>query len=275
MKNNLQVPNKETLRIYYTLRVAVAMCFIGHGAFGIITKPIWYNYFAVFGIGHDLAKNLMPLVGSMDVLLGICMIIYPIRIITFWLIFWGAVTASLRPMSGEPFAEFIERAGNFGAPLALLLITGGFPKTFRELFLKIDAPVNLTERNWLQLTGCLRVVIFLLLAGHGWLNLIEKKSLMNQYASIGIGSPDLAAYSVGIVEIIAACSVLIRPIRPILFVLFIWKMGSELFYPKHELFEWVERGGSYGTLLALWFATEVSNELVIKRWKWAPLEAKR
>jgi hypothetical protein len=28
-------------------------------------------------------------------------------------------------------------------------------------------------------------------------------------------------------------------------------MGSELFYPHFEIFEWVERAGSYGTLLAL------------------------
>ena len=34
-------------KIHYTLRVAAAMCFIGHGAFGIITKPIWCNYFAL------------------------------------------------------------------------------------------------------------------------------------------------------------------------------------------------------------------------------------
>jgi len=30
-------------------------------------------------------------------------------------------------------------------------------------------------------------------------------------------------------------------------------MASELFYPTYELFEWVERGGSYGVLLVLWF----------------------
>jgi hypothetical protein len=30
-------------------------------------------------------------------------------------------------------------------------------------------------------------------------------------------------------------------------------MGTELFYPHWEVFEWIERGGSYGTLLALFF----------------------
>src|SRR5271170_8011548 len=94
-------------RIHYTLRIAAAMCFIGHGAFGIITKPIWCNYFAVFGIGHDLAYRLMPLLGGFDILLGISLLIYPIRATLIWLIIWGTITALLRPLSGEPFAEFI------------------------------------------------------------------------------------------------------------------------------------------------------------------------
>jgi len=111
-------------RMHLTLRLASAMCFIGHGVFGIITKPIWCNYFGVFGIGHDLAYRVMPVVGSIDILLGLSLLLYPIRVIPAWLVFWGAVTALLRPLSGESFGEFIERAGNFGAPLALLLLSG-------------------------------------------------------------------------------------------------------------------------------------------------------
>jgi hypothetical protein len=37
--------------------------------------------------------------------------------------------------------------------------------------------------------------------------------------------------------------------------LFLWKMATELFYPHWELFEWIERGGSFGSLLALWLVT--------------------
>src|SRR5476651_1716073 len=108
-------------KIYYTLRFASAMCFIGHGAFGIITKQIWCNYFAVFGIGHDMAYHLMPVLGSVDIIMGLSLLVYPTRAVLLWLVTWGIITASLRPLSGEPFAEFIERAGNFGAPLTLLL----------------------------------------------------------------------------------------------------------------------------------------------------------
>ena len=106
-------------KIYYTLRVVVVMCFIGHGAFGIITKAIWCNYFGVFGIDKAMAYRMMPWIGSLDILLGILMLFYPMRAILLWLVVWGTLTASLRPLSGEPMAELIERAGNFGAPLAL------------------------------------------------------------------------------------------------------------------------------------------------------------
>ena len=101
-------------KIYYILRLGAAMCFIGHGFFGIITKPIWCNYFGVFGISHDMAYRLMPVIGLFDILFGVGMLIFPTRIVVLWLIIWGLMTASLRPLSGESFAELIERAGNFG-----------------------------------------------------------------------------------------------------------------------------------------------------------------
>jgi hypothetical protein len=235
-------------KIHYTLRIAIAMCFIGHGAFGIITKEIWTHYFAVFGIGRTMAFRLMPLVGVVDILLGILMLIRPMRAIAGWLVCWALVTAALRPLSGEPFAELIERGGNFGAPLAFVLLTNG--RTWWQR-------IRPDEGNHLrQVALCLKIAGFLLLLGHGWLNLIEKKSLIDQYAGLGFTSPHTVARWVGIFEVTAAFSLLVRPLQGLLFFLILWKMGTELFYPHYPLFEWVERGGSYGVLLALWFVTK-------------------
>ena len=240
-------------RIHYTLRFAAAMCFIGHGAFGIITKPIWLNYFAVFGIGHDMGYQLMPILGSVDILMGISLLFYPTRAILSWLVIWGVVTASLRPLSGEHFAEVIERAGNYGAPLTLLILSGVSSKRIKEWFKPINSDIIMDEKTLATATTCLRIVVFLLLAGHGWLNLVEKKGLLGQYTSLGFTNPAQVAHIVGIFEILAGLSVLIKPVRPVLIVLLVWKMGTELFYPHWEAFEWIERGGSYGTILALWF----------------------
>jgi hypothetical protein len=239
-------------KIHYTLRLAAAMCFIGHGAWGIIGKQIWLNYFAVFGVSHEMGLHMMPWLGTIDILMGISIIFYPTRAILFWLTIWGIVTAMLRPMSGESFAEAIERAGNYGAPLTLLMLSGLNLKGLRGWFVRINTEMVVDEKVIASATACLRIVVFLLLAGHGWLNLIEKKSLLGQYASLGFSNPVLVAHLVGIFEVVGAFSVLIRPIRPVLLVLLVWKMGTELFYPHWEVFEWVERGGSYGTILALW-----------------------
>lgn len=230
------------------------MCFIGHGIFGIITKQIWCNYFGVFGIGQDLAYRLMPVVGIVDILMGISLLVYPIRAVAGWLVVWGFVTASLRPFSGEPFAEMIERAGNYGAPLALLLLSQMDAPRKGWLWSKISPLTQPDARQMRMVLLCLRIVVFLLLVGHGWLNLIEKKGLLTQYQSLGFSNPAQVARMAGIFELVAALAVLVKPMRPLLLVFFIWKMGTELFYPKWELFEWVERGGSYGCILALWIA---------------------
>lgn len=235
--------------LHYTLRIASAMCFLGHGAFGFITKPVWCNYFAVFGIGHDLAYRLMPFVGTVDILLGLSLLFYPTRAVLTWLVGWGTVTALLRPLSGEPFGEFIERAGNFGAPLALLLLSG-----WKPFWSRVDAHPQPDMTRFNRVIICLRIVVFLLLLGHGWLNLIEKKGLLAQYTALGFSNPIHIAHTVGVFEIIAAVAILIKPVRPLLMILLVWKIGTELFYPHHEVFEWIERAGSYGSLLALWLA---------------------
>jgi hypothetical protein len=246
-------------KIYYTLRIAAAMCFIGHGSFGIIGKEIWCNYFAVVGISHDMAYKVMPWLGSVDILMGLSLLFYPTRAVLWWLVIWGTITAFLRPMSGEPFAEFIERAGNFGAPLALLVLSSDKGSLFKGFF-SLVKPVDQTDEATLKrVTNILRVVVFLLLIGHGWLNLIEKKGLMGQYTALGFSNPGEVAHIAGFFEIGAAFLLLIRPLRPIIFALLIWKIGTELFYPHWEMFEWIERGGSYGTLLALWFVLPQSK----------------
>jgi hypothetical protein len=240
-------------KLHYTLRFASAMCFIGHGAFGIITKPIWLNYFAVFAIGHDMGYQLMPIIGILDILMGISLLFYPTRAILLWLVVWGFITALCRPLSGEPYAEVIERAGNYGAPLVLLILSGFGGKKIKEWFSGISSDTLINEKTLAVATTCLRGVVFLLLAGHGWLNLVEKRGLLNQYLSLGFSDPVQIAHIVGVFEIMAAISVIIKPVRPVLLILLLWKMGTELFYPHWEAFEWIERGGSYGSILALWF----------------------
>jgi hypothetical protein len=41
--------------IWWILRLAAAMCFVGHGAFGIITKEEWLPFFAWAGLSRGAA----------------------------------------------------------------------------------------------------------------------------------------------------------------------------------------------------------------------------
>ena len=111
-------------RIYWLLRLACAAEFIGHGAFGIITKAAWVPYFGVVGIPEDLAYTLMPVIGTVDISLGILVLLRPVRAGLLYMAFWGFMTATIRPLSGEPIWEFLERAPNWGVPLALLFLRG-------------------------------------------------------------------------------------------------------------------------------------------------------
>lgn len=248
--------------LHYTLRVASAMCFLGHGMFGIITKPIWCNYFGVFGIGHDVAYQLMPVVGTVDILMGLSLLFYPTRAILGWLVVWGAVTALLRPLSGEPVAEAIERAGNYGAPLVLILLSG--VSGVRSWWTRLDPNQQADKARFNRAVKFLQVIVLLLLLGHGWLNWTEKKSFLAQYATLGFSDPVLVAHMAGLFEITAAIALLIRPVRSLVLVLLIWKIGTELFYPHYEIFEWIERAGSYGCLLALWLALGKHEHSAIK-----------
>jgi hypothetical protein len=58
--------------LYWILRVACAAEFVGHGAFGILTKAAWVPYFGVVGIPPELAWKLMPVIGTVDITLGLC-----------------------------------------------------------------------------------------------------------------------------------------------------------------------------------------------------------
>lgn len=111
--------------MYWMLRVACAAEFIGHGAFGIMTKAAWVPYFGVVGIPPDVAWKLMPVIGTVDVSIGLLVgIVRPVRVVLLYMAVWGFVTATIRPLAGESIWEFVERIPNWAIPLAFLCLRG-------------------------------------------------------------------------------------------------------------------------------------------------------
>jgi hypothetical protein len=104
-------------KLHWLLRLGVVGCYIGHGAYGLLTKAAWVPFFGVVGIDRTWAYRLMPWIGAMDVGLGVTMAVVPLRVVPLHLTVWGLWKAALRPLSGDVVWECVERAGNYGVPL--------------------------------------------------------------------------------------------------------------------------------------------------------------
>jgi hypothetical protein len=255
-------------KLYWLLRLGVVGCYIGHGAYGFLTKEAWVPYFGVVGIDHTWAYRLMPWIGAMDVSLGLTMAVVPLRIVLLHLTVWGLWTAALRPLSGDSVWELVERAGNYGVPLAFLVLVG-VPRSRRGWF----APVRpstlspLTADRARVMHGILRVTTCLLLLGHGALGALHNKAALTvHYASIGLQNIVVGGLTltqvVGGVEIVLAVAVLVAPLRSLLIGICLWKMASEtLFLTSGSLpFEWIERAGSCMAPLAMYYLVPLKSK---------------
>jgi hypothetical protein len=247
-------------QLHWLLRVGVIGCFIGHGAYGLLTKEAWVPYFGVVGIDRTWAYRLMPWIGVMDVGLGLTMAVVPLPIVLLHLTIWGIWTAALRPLSGDSVWEFIERAGNYGMPLAFLILAG-VPRSLHGWFAAVGpadlSPLTINAARTIH--SILRVTICLLLLGHGGLGAFNSSSALTaHYASIGfdhvaVGGLGLTQL-VGGFKIVVAVAVLVAPLPGLLLSIAMWKMATEaLFMTSGALpFEWIERAGSYVVPLTLY-----------------------
>src|SRR5215210_8933118 len=106
--------------MHWVLRMGCVAEYLGHGALDLMTKAAWMPYFATFGIPTHLGWMLMPIIGVGDISLGLIALCKPIRAVLLYMALWGLWTAVLRPLSGEPIWEMIERFPNFLVPAAFL-----------------------------------------------------------------------------------------------------------------------------------------------------------
>jgi hypothetical protein len=110
-----------TSRLEWVLRIGVFGTFLGHGLLAISVNPSWIPYLVSVGINPDQAKMLMPVIGSLDIIVALWVLLKPNKYVVLWAVLWAMATAIIRPLSGELFLTFVERAANWAAPLALYL----------------------------------------------------------------------------------------------------------------------------------------------------------
>jgi hypothetical protein len=235
--------------VYWCLRVAAAACFIGHGAFGIITKAAWVPFFGVVGIPEAWAYQLMPVVGTIDIVAGLTVLLSPRPVVLLYMAVWATWTALLRPLSGDSAFEAIERAGNYGVPLALLLMFG-WPRDLKGWFRHLAPGLTIAEPA--AIARVLAMTTAMLLFGHGALAAIVSKPVLASHFAL-VGLPPGAISVAGWAEMIAAVIIVVRPNAPLLLGVVGWKMATEALYPVSgsPIWEFVERAGSYAAPLAL------------------------
>ena len=192
----------------------------------------------------------MPMIGAADISLGLSALFRPCRATALYMTAWGFWTALLRPLAGEPIWETLERAGNFGVPLALLLASERL-----KWFERVRPPVlNAASRAKYraQLIWIFRITTALLLIGHGAFGaVVGKAQLAHQLDSLGLRHVPLAAW--GGFELALGLATLLGTLGWLPLFIFFWKVSTELAYPLSgaPIWEFVERGGSYAAPLAL------------------------
>lgn len=243
--------------LHWILRVAVAACFIRHGAFGIITPrgvgallrdlrhPRGVGVAAHAGGGDRGHHGRRAGAGPAD----------PRR-------------APLHGLLGLPdrLPPPARRTRAVGAPRAggQLRRPAGLPDLARlgasgsDWFSTRPMPA-LTEPRAATIAWILRVTTALLLTGHGGFDFAMRKDWSGYAAAIGIGPATLARHPLTPARGLARVrprAVLAWPARGLLFFVFAWKIGTETLRPLggEPIWEFIEREGSYGALLALAWA---------------------
>jgi hypothetical protein len=130
---------RETL----LLRIAVAACFIGHGLIAIQVSSnfgsewsYWIRSVLPSAIEYNVSKNLLRLIGVIDIVDGVCLLLPRIpKQALAWVLGWGFLTALSRlfflgahippfELNGfHAFAEFLKRTPNWILPLLLVATT--------------------------------------------------------------------------------------------------------------------------------------------------------
>jgi hypothetical protein len=241
-------------KLHFLLRAGVLGCFVGHGLWGVIGKKAWFPFFHLFFIPDSMAVHLQPVVGWIDIAIGLWVYFVPMRAALAWATFWTLFTACLRPSAGMGMSEFFERAGNYGIPIAFLAMFP-LPHALRDWFAPLRASADEERLRLVRLILTASIASFLI--GHGGLALfMQKAALLQHFAAIGVTLTPAQLQLFGLFEMALGALVLICPrsIGLMLFVL-VYKVAAESLHPLAgnwiDILETIERMGDYIAPLAV------------------------
>jgi hypothetical protein len=170
---------------------------------------------------------------------------------------------------GEGWWEFLERAGNYGVPLAFLYWSQ--PGSRLQDWFAAIRPQPLMPMQARRLAWILRITTAALLIGHGGFGAFMQKAAWIEYFGAAGITPQMAQGAslialVGWFEIALGLLVLAKPVPAVLIFVFVWKVGTELLrlLVGEPFWEFIERGGSYAAPLALLYVRSWSTSTSTK-----------
>ena len=125
------LPDGLVDQMAWVVRVSIAMLLVGHGGLGVWAgKREWFDFFGWFGIGASTVSSadLMQWVGFFEIALGLVVLLKPLRGLLVFVLAWKVGTELLRPLVGQPEYQFVERAGDYVLPIAMILLVA-VPRT--------------------------------------------------------------------------------------------------------------------------------------------------
>jgi hypothetical protein len=109
------------------LRIGVVGIFAGHGWLAFMQNTKWLVYINTVGVVAPTDALVLKIIGVIDMALALTVLLKPLPAVLLWAAFWAFLTALIRPLSGEAWVEFVERAGNWACPLALYFLVKNKP----------------------------------------------------------------------------------------------------------------------------------------------------
>lgn len=237
-------------KISFLLRFGLLGCFVGHGVWGLLGKEGWLPFFNVFFFNESLSRQFMPVIGMMDIAIGLLAFFYPTRLLLYWAAFWTVFTAMLRPSAGMGMSEFFERAGNYGLPIAMLFVVGAFHQR-KSLVEKINGSDIQLEKYAVGFERILRWSLVSLLIGHGGLAFFnEHQGIAKHISFLGIQATRETLMVFGGFEMLLGLWVLLFPrTAGLMWFVFGYKLFTESLHPlagqSRDIFETIERMGDY------------------------------
>ena len=109
-------------KVELVLRIGVFGVFLGHGIFAIEGKQRFIEMIqSMVPVDAATATSLLFAVGVVDILVAFSVLLKPQKYVLVYVTVWAFMTALARITAGDPVWDFVERAANWAAPLALLL----------------------------------------------------------------------------------------------------------------------------------------------------------